>query len=184
MSIKYVILGFLSWKAFTGYELKQLFAATPTLSWSGNSNQIYTPLVELHKEGLVYLEIQPQETRPARKIYSITEKGRAELKRWTLSTPEPPLQKNAFLMQLAWADQLEAEGVVALLATYEEQVQAQLLMFQAHEQRAEAPQRTPRETYLWHMIAENWVSFYENELRWVRKVRASLTELKTEQENV
>lgn len=173
----------LSWQAFTGYELKQLFAKSATLSWSGNSNQIYTPLVELHKGGLVSLEIQHQETRPSRKVYTITEKGLAELKSWLLSTPEPPRQQNTFLLQLAWADLLEADEMDALLDTYEEQLQFQLLMFQAREQRKDSPQRTPRETYFWNMISENWMSFYEKELHWTRKLREELMRMKTEQEN-
>lgn len=183
MSIKHAILGFLSWRAFTGYELKQLFAESATLSWSGNSNQIYTPLVELHKEGLVSVEIQPQEARPSRKVYTITEKGLAELKSWVLSTPEAPLQKNPFLLQLAWADRLEAEEVDALLETYEEKLRTHLLVFRARDQRKASPQRTPRETYLWNMISANWISFYEHELHWTRSVREELMKMKTEQED-
>lgn len=184
MSIKYAILGFLSWRAFTGYELKKLFAESATLCWSGNSNQIYKTLVELHKEDLVSLEIQPQEAHPSRKVYTTTEKGLAELKSWVLSTPEPPLQKNAFLIQLAWADQLDSEEVDALLETYEDKLHTQLFMFRTRDQRKASPQRTPRETYLWNMISENWISFYENELHWVRKVREELVKMKTEQEGV
>ncbi len=182
MSIKYTILGFLSWKAFTGYELKKLFAESATLYWSGNSNQIYKTLVELHKEDLISLEIQPQEAHPSRKVYTITEKGLAELKSWILSTPEPPLQKNAFLIQLAWADQLESDEVDALLEKYEDELHTQLLLFRARDQRKVSPQRTPRETYLWNMISENWISFYENELHWIRTLREELVKMKTEQE--
>ncbi|MDQ2905334.1 MAG: PadR family transcriptional regulator [Chloroflexota bacterium] len=180
MSIKYAILGFLSWRAFTGYELKKLFAESATSGWSGNSNQIYTTLVELHKEGLVSLEIQPQEAHPARKVYTITGKGLAELKSWVLSTSEPPVQKNAFLIQLAWADQLEAGEMDAWLAQYEEKLQTHLLLFRARDQRKDAPQRTPRETYLWNMISQNWMSFYENELHWVGTLRAGLVKIEQE----
>lgn len=183
MSIKYAILGLLSWKAFTGYELKQLFAESATLSWSGNSNQIYTPLVELHKEGLVSLEIQPQEVRPSRKVYTVTEKGLAALKSWVLSTPQPPLQKNSFLLQLAWADQLKTEELLVLLETYEEKVQTELLVFRVKDQRSVSPQKTPRETFLWSMISQNWIAFYENELHWIRKVREELLKMKIEQED-
>lgn len=183
MSIKYALLGFLSWRALTGYELKQLFAESATLSWSGNSNQIYTPLVELHKDGLVSVEVQPQEARPSRKVYTITEKGLAELKSWVLSTPEAPLQKNAFLLQLAWADQLTDEEVNALLQAYEEQVQTHLLLFRGRDLRTDSPQRTPRETALWKMISENWISFYEKELHWTQRVREELVNMKREQED-
>ncbi len=183
MSIKHVILGFLSWRAFTGYELKQVFAESSTLSWSGNSNQIYTPLVELHKEGLVSLEVQIQENRPARKVYSITEKGLAELRSWILLTPEPPVQRNVFLTRLAWADTLAPAEIDALFESYEEKVQTQLLLFRAREKHKDTPERTPREAYLWRKISENWLSFYQNELLWARTVRKELAEIKTEQED-
>lgn len=182
MSIKYAMLGFLSWEAFTGYELKKIFAESDTLSWSGNSNQIYKTLVELHQEDLVSLEIQPQEDRPNRKVYTITEKGLAELKEWLLLTPEPPLQKNPFLLQLAWASQLSAGEIEGLLEKYEEKLRTQLLIFRGREQRKASPQRTPRENLLWNMISENWISFYENELCWLQKVRDELAKLKAEQE--
>lgn len=178
MSLKHALLGFLSWKPLTGYELKQLFAQSATLDWSGNSNQIYTPLVELHKEGLVSVEVQQQEHRPARKVYTLTEQGQKVLRDWLLSLPEPPIQRNAFLLQLAWADQLKTEEIDTLLASYEEQLQSQALVFRAREQRSETPRRTAREKYLWHMIAENWNAFYEKELLWIRQVRADLKEFK------
>lgn len=184
MSIKYAILGFLSWRPMTGYELKKLFAESATLNWSGNSNQIYTTLVELHKEDLVSLEIHPQEAHPSRKVYTVTEKGLAELKSWALSTPEPPVQKNAFLIQLMWAAQLDSEEVDSLLEKYEKKVHTQLLLFQACDQRKDFPQRTPRETFLWNMISENWISFYEKELHWVRTVREELVKMRTEQKDV
>ncbi|GLV55524.1 hypothetical protein KDH_23680 [Dictyobacter sp. S3.2.2.5] len=174
MSIKYVILGFLSWRSLTGYELKQLFVESATLFWSGNSNQIYTPLAELHKEGLVSVEVQPQGTRPPRKVYSLTPKGWDMLKGWVLSQPEAPVQKNAFLLQLAWADQLAVEELDDLLQSYEERLQMQLLIFRELAQRQQAPQRTPRETFLWQSIERNWISFYESELYWTQSVRAQL----------
>jgi len=50
MSIKYVILGYLGWKPMTGYDLKKIIADSETLPWSGNNNQIYKALVQLHKD--------------------------------------------------------------------------------------------------------------------------------------
>lgn len=179
MSIKYAILGFLSWTPLTGYELKKLFSESTTMHWSGNNNQIYKALVELHHDELVTLAIQHQEDRPARKIYSITDKGRAELRNWVLSTPEPPQIRNSFLVQLAWADQLTSGELDALLAQYEEEITVQLAMAGEQKQRnRNSPQRTPREAYLWKMIAENQIALYYSELNWVRRVRRELDEYK------
>ncbi len=178
MSIKHAILGFLSWTPLTGYELKKLFAESVTLYWSGNNNQIYRTLVELHQEHLVTLEVQHQADRPSRKLYTITDKGQAELRQWVLSTPELPQLRNRFFVQLAWADQLDSAELDGLLATYEEELRVQLLMLRTQERRKTvSPDRTPREAYLWGMIMEDFVSFHEHELNWVRKLRQTLGEM-------
>jgi DNA-binding PadR family transcriptional regulator len=191
MSIDYAILGLLSWRPMTGYDIKKMFAGSAAFYWSGNNNQIYTTLVKLHENGLVTREVEVQEDSPARKIYSITPEGQAALKQWLFSEPEPPELKNTFLVQLAWADQLRPEELDMLLEKYEAEMQMQIAMLQTQKQQKNiAPSgkvrdayinaslaRTPREAVLWGMIQENWISFYENELKWVRKLHKQLEEL-------
>jgi len=178
MSIRHAILGFLSWTPLTGYDLKKLFADSEVLYWSGNNNQIYRALVELHNQNLATRDVQQQESRPARKLYSITEKGLAELRQWLHSTPELPQLRDPFLIQLAWADQLSAEELDSLLGTYEEELALKLLMLRAENQRHDvSPRRTPRETYLWDMITGNRVAHLEQELAWARELRKELREM-------
>ncbi len=175
VTIQHAILGLLSWRPFSGYDLKKAFADSTVFYWSGNSNQIYKALVQLHQDGLVTQDIQHQESLPTKKVYSITETGRAALEQWVLTTPELPEFRSTFLVQLAWADTLDAGSLDALLGTYEEEVRVQILMQQEKARRpATAPARTPREAYLWTMINQNVISAYESELRWVRDVRAGI----------
>lgn len=158
-----------------------MFADSATLHWSGNNNQIYKTLIELHKENLVTQAIQHQEDHPSRKIYTITDKGLSELRQWVLTAPELLLVKHSFLIQLAWADQLTADELDALLGKYEEEVYAQLLLLQMQSQRKiNVPDRTSRERYLWDMVMKNWISLYDNELKWVRQLRLELREMETE----
>lgn len=177
MSINYAILGLLSWKPATGYDLKKIFEDSSTLYWSGNNNQIYKALVQLLDEGLVTNEVQYQESSPSRKIYSITQKGLEELRNWVVSTPEGPEFKKLFLIQLAWADQLSDEELDGLLKKYEDEIKVQLMIEKEKTKRAlNVPNRTKRESYLWGMIAENLISSYQNELDWAVKLRRELLE--------
>lgn len=183
MSIKHAILGFLSWRPLTGYDLKKIFAESTTLYWSGNNNQIYRTLVELHEDGLVTIEVQPQENKPPRKIYTITGKGRDELRQWVLSAPELPQVRSSFLVQLTWADQLAPGELDALLAAYEEELYVKVLMLREQARRDPGmPARTQREAYLWDMINENTRSMYEHELAWVRNLRDGLQNLQPGEE--
>jgi PadR family transcriptional regulator AphA len=177
MTIRNAILGLLSWKPCSGYDLKKMFASSASLYWSGNNNQIYTTLLQLQKQGLVTSTTQTQPSLPAKKVYTLTPQGAAELREWVLSMPQPPELHHLFLVQLAWADQLTPAELDALLQAYAAEVHLQALMQREEARRREAaPSRTPREAYLGHMIMENIVSFYENELRWVEQVRAGLNQ--------
>ena len=184
MSISHAILGFLSWKPFTGYELKKLFADALSFHWSGNNNQIYGSLVELHKSGAVSIEVQQQEKYPAKKLYTITDQGRAELRDWLLTEPELPILRSLAHIQLAWSECLSGEELDGLLASYERQISDQAIMCRETIRRRseapagnDAPGRSAREKLIWYSIDENRASFYEGELAWARKLRAKLKEM-------
>lgn len=177
MSIKYAILGLLSWKPFTGYDLKKVFERSSAMYWSGNNNQIYKSLVQLLDEGFVTSEVQHRENSPSKKVYTITEEGLTELKEWVLSSAEAPEIKNTFLIQLAWADLLSNDELNELLLRYENEIKMQLLLQQEKIRRGiDSPRRSPREIFLWNMISENLVCSYKNELDWVQRIRKELFE--------
>ncbi len=189
MTIEDAILGLLSWRALSGYDLKKLFEDSPSLYWSGNNNEVYRALLSLHRAGLVTFTVEPHEHLPARKIYQITAAGQDHLKAWVQSAPEPPQRKQLFLIQLAWADALSRAELDALLGQYEEEVQMQLLFSRAQARPAPQPAprarfldpvlaRSPREALLWERIQQNWTEFYEHELAWVHRLRADLLERK------
>ncbi|HEX2979727.1 MAG TPA: PadR family transcriptional regulator, partial [Anaerolineaceae bacterium] len=135
----------------------------------------YKALVKLHEDGLVEQEIQYQESLPPKKIYTITDAGRAALKQWVMSAPQLPEFHDAFLVQLAWAELLDAAELDGLLARYEEEIHVQYQMQIVKANRKEDyPDRTSRESYLWEMISKNIVSTYANELAWIRELREGL----------
>ncbi|MGE5391618.1 MAG: DUF4180 domain-containing protein [Deltaproteobacteria bacterium] len=172
MTIKYAILGLLSWQPLAGYDLKKIFSEQTIFYWSGNNNQIYKTLVQLLEEALVSKEVQEQEHLPAKKVYSITEKGRGELRGWIMSEPEYPETRKPFLIKLALADQLEPIELDTLLASYENTVEMQMLMEKEKIRRgSHLPGRTPREAYLRDAINENIIMYCESELTWVRRLR-------------
>lgn len=175
MSIRHAILGFLSWKPFTGYELKRRFADALSFHWSGNSNQIYGALIDLGHEGSVSVEVQPQEKLPARKVYTVTDRGSGELRAWILAEPELPLLRSLMHTRLAWADCLTDGELENLLSAYERKLSDQILMYRETMRRgADSPARNPREILIWKSIEEHTVSFYERERNWIQDLRKAL----------
>jgi len=175
MSINNAILGILSYRSLTGYDLKKIIQESPFMYWSGNNNQIYKALLGLLEEEYVTNEVVHQESSPSKKIYTITERGRAALRGWVLSSPEAPEFKKTFLMQLAWADQLNDAELNALLTQYENEISIQAAMHRELKNRADfSPDRTAREKLLWDMIYDNIISSFESELAWVQRLRQEL----------
>jgi DNA-binding PadR family transcriptional regulator len=179
MDLRDTILGLLSWKPSSGYDLKRIISDSDVFYWSGNNNQIYKSLLELQQEGLVTHQVQVQESLPAKKIYSITEKGLSELHQSLLAAPEVPEPRKGFLIQLAWAEILSDEEILALLGKYEEEISIRLRMYQAQAARAgSGPIRSKREKYLWKCIAENLIATYQTELDWARQTQQEFRERK------
>ncbi len=120
-----------------------------------------------------------QESLPAKKIYSITDKGLAELRKSLLAAPELPELRKGFLIQLAWAELLSDEEILTLLEKYADELANRYLMYQRQAERADrGPRRSKREQYLWKRIADNLITAYQSELDWVGQTRQELCELK------
>ena len=183
MDLRSAILGLLSWKPASGYDLKQIISDSDVFYWSGNNNQIYKILLELQKEELVSHQVQLQESLPAKKVYSITEKGLSELQQSLLTTPEIPELHKSFLVQLAWTEILSDEEILTLLRKYEDEVSDRLRMYQHQSARSGSiPERSKREKYLWKRIAENFINAYQAELDWVHQTQREFSEGKFEDE--
>ncbi len=183
MDLRATILGLLDWKPSSGYDLKQIISDSEIFYWSGNNNQIYKSLLELQREGLVTHQLQLQENLPAKKIYSITEKGSSALSQSLLEAPEAPELHKNFLIQLAWAESLSDEEVLALLEKYEAEIDNRLRMVQGRAARpGSSPGRSKRESYLWKRIYDNLRAAFQTELDWVHATRRGLSEGKFQQD--
>lgn len=82
MSFKYAMLGLLVDGPRHGYELKSAYEGELLPTSKVNFGQVYTTLERLSRDGLVEFEEVNQIERPDKKVYSITEQGRAQWKEW------------------------------------------------------------------------------------------------------
>jgi len=90
--LKFVLLGLLDAEPRHGYELKAVFEQFVGGTWPLNIGQVYTNLTRLEKDGLVECQVVPQDQLPDRKVYALTDAGRAELARWADAPEEGPVR--------------------------------------------------------------------------------------------
>src|SRR4051794_40159285 len=97
--MRFPLLALLASGPAHGYELKQALeqrfgSVLPPL----NAGQIYTTLSRLERDGLVDDDAVAQDGRPNKRVYRLTERGRAELSGWVAeATPQARLKDDFFI---------------------------------------------------------------------------------------
>src|SRR4029450_464675 len=79
---RHAILGVLSLCPMSGYDVKKLIERSIAHFWNESYGQIYPILNRLAAEGFAERRREKQRGKPDRHVYSLTDKGRAELRRW------------------------------------------------------------------------------------------------------
>ena len=94
------ILGFLTWRPMSGYDIKQAVDGSIGHFWNESYGQIYPILKRLAASGLVAAD-EPRSSggRPS-EAYRLTEEGRLELSDWLVRPPKPEPQRNELLLKL------------------------------------------------------------------------------------
>lgn len=132
MSLRHAILGFLSLRAMSGYDLKRAFDTSVRHFWTADQAAIYRALADLEASGLVAHERIAQAARPDRKEFALTPVGRRELDRW-LAEPMPTApRREPLLVKLFFAGQLDAAAIQAIVDTERAQVAAELGALRAY----------------------------------------------------
>ena len=173
MSLKYAMLGFLNYQPFSGYELKSTFDNSVRHFWPADQAQIYRTLAELAEEGWATMEVVPQEDRPNKKVYHITEAGREALRGW-LVTPLP-LQdhRSAELIQVFFAGQLSDEEALAMFERFAQQYRAVLATYSQIPEQIKAYEEmigSSREAFFWLLTLEHGIRSTQSVLDWLESV--------------
>lgn len=116
MDVRTLCLGILSLGDATGYEIKKLVAEGSFSFFSEASyGSIYPALTKLTDEGLVTCIEQSQDKRPDKKVYSLSETGKAELTKSLKRDPGPDKNRSGFLAAVLFAEAVSPDRVMDLI---------------------------------------------------------------------
>ena len=115
MDVKTVCLGMLTSGPASGYDLKKFFESTFGHFFAAGYGSIYPALSSLAEQRLVQCEEIPQEGKPDRKVYSITDSGRQELMRALDNRTPGHKLRSEFLATLFFAHLMSDEQINAVL---------------------------------------------------------------------
>lgn len=170
MSISYAIMAGLENSPKTGYELTKGFQGSIGFFWNATHQQIYRELEKIHNLGWTTVHIEPQAGKPDRKIYSLTEIGRDELRRWIESPTDEGASRDPLLVKLFVGHIADTQKLIADLEHKQQAHEKQLKQYRDLESQHFSQKKLPPNMRFQLYTLRYGIRFEEGWLSWCKDV--------------
>ncbi|MFF1909309.1 PadR family transcriptional regulator [Kitasatospora sp. NPDC058218] len=116
MALRNAVLAALLEGEASGYDLAKGFDASVANFWMATPQQLYRELDRMEGDGLIEARTVIQERRPNKRLFSLTEAGRAALGAFTAEASKPTAIRDELLVKVQAVDEGDAEAVRAGVA--------------------------------------------------------------------
>lgn len=180
MALNHAILALLTDRAYSGYDLAKDFDQSVNFFWKATHQQIYRELSKLEDQALVQVELIEQEGRPDKKLYSITENGKAFLTEWLLEPCDTMPIKEDLLIKL-WAanlipisDSIEQCPIVKIIEEFQRHQQLHQQRLATYHQIAanfySEPKQLPIAQKYRYLVLRRGIRYEEDYIAWCDEV--------------
>ncbi len=181
--LKHGILGLLNYGSMSGYDIVRIFKQSLSYFWQAQTSQIYRELQTIKKNGWATDETIPQDGKPDKKVFTITENGKAELKRWLTEDSVEFEPRSPLMMKTFFRGELDIDENI----DYFEKLQNDSYAF-AYKMSSDPPNiekyagllDDPMKALYWKMTIEYGTMYSKMYRQWVENCIKHLEELKYE----
>ena len=157
-----------------GYEIDQVIKERGMRDWTEvGFSSIYYLLKKLERDGQIEGRLEETQRGPARKVYHITEAGRAALIAWLSGPPPLDSPRSAPLIQVFFSAQLSDEELLAKFEGFAAIMRQILSQYDQVPEGIEiyrAEINSPREHFFWMLTLENGIRNMRANLEWAESV--------------
>jgi len=174
MSVRHAILGLLAEHPRHGYELHRAFGSLFGEADPGvKPAQVYTTLARLEEAGLAAHASTEQGAGPEKRIYDITDEGRAELNRWFSEGVSDARSRDEFFVKLMTAVNGGQADPRRVLQTQRTTLYRDLHSITAHRNRLD-----PKRQLATILLLDKAAMHLEADLRWLEMIEARLDDVR------
>src|SRR5947207_872394 len=123
---RFAVLGILSITAASGYDIKKTMEKCTNHFWGEGDGSIYPVLKQLLKEEMVTCKLGNTESDKPKKTYTITKKGKIELKKWLDEDPVLFQSRNELMLKVFFGANLNSDVTVKHIEKFRRQVKKNL----------------------------------------------------------
>ncbi|MFE5286918.1 PadR family transcriptional regulator [Nocardia sp. NPDC056611] len=135
MALEHALLVSLTERASSGYDLAQRFDKSIGFFWHATHQQIYRVLKRMDEQGWVIAETVPQDGRPDKKVYTVSDAGRDELIRWIAEPADLEPLRSDLGVKLRAASLGDPDVIVAEVQRHRDQHAHRLDLYRAFEKK-------------------------------------------------
>jgi len=138
MSLRFALLGLISIKPASGYDLKRTIERSIYFIWNATSPQIYSTLRKLREEGHITSESLPQQGKPDKQVHTITPKGSEALHAFVSEPIGSSVTRDEVLLRIFLGNFAEGETIRQELNAYLERIRQERSYLEGVEARISA----------------------------------------------
>lgn len=175
MSLQYAILGLLSYRSMTGYDLKKMFDESINNFWAASLSQIYRELGTLENKNYLTSVIEKQSDKPDKRIYNITDTGKGAFKDWINNFPEKlsKEKRDEFTLRIFFGSNLTNRELIVQFNRFLKEKQTQLeeikYLSQMSDQYVSAMKLFNGEEIYWKLILRRAFLNLETSIQWANE---------------
>lgn len=178
MGLAHAILVSLSEHSGSGYELAQRFDRSIGFFWRATHQQIYRTLRTMEDDGLVRVTPVHQHGRPDKKVYDVSDDGRAHLTAWIAEPPTgfgPDARVRDLAVKIRGACFGDVAAVKRHAAAMRDEHVARLDVYREMEKRQfPHPAGLSGSALHQYLVLRGGIRVEENTIDWLDEVKAAL----------
>lgn len=175
---KYAILGMLNIGPKCGYDIKKELERSAMFFWNESYGQIYPMLKKMVTSELTTIEVIAREDQPDMKIYTITNKGIAELERWLKLPADPHPVRNEAMLKFYFGANTTPAMTQTHIARMRDRVDTQLLEMQNQRDRIDSEMAEDPNALFWQLSLRYGEIMSEAMKTWCDEAEEFVDELK------
>ena len=163
---RYALLGMLSIKPMSGYDIKKLIETSISNFWTESYGQIYPILKMLVAEKLVTRKTEKQSGKPDRHVYALTAAGRRVLREWLARAPTRKVARNELLLKLFFGEEIPVNASLAHITQFRQRQRELLERYAATEKEIRTKHKSNPNAPFWLITLAYGRRESEALLRW------------------
>jgi len=166
----YAVLGMLSICPMSGYNIRQMIKQSIGNFWSESDGQLYPALALLNKHGYVTCKSANKPGARENKIYTLTDKGKDELREWLALTPETHSVRNEAMLKLFFGANTTPEINFDHIENLRYQAKAMLAQLTAMRKQLISEEKDSAHLPYWLMCIDHGIQMNEARLSWSESI--------------